>query len=341
VRTTIQREHVPLYDKLMAGIERYAEVAAVEVFKWLGWATAIAAIRVVDQRTHSSWLWMLPIVLSFFVAARIQWLFGIRGPEVREPDGSITVRISPWRTLLMMLVPWAITLLLAFGIASQIASSDLLPDMGQQGVSQPAEQAGLPRSDGMEVDLGGLFGWLGENESVASALATMAGALTALLALFVSVVSLAVACWTAHVQRRHNKLTVRPLPEVTVADFENLVRVKLRNHGSGPLLIRSFRVAGFNGNQETLVDAVPALPGRPWTNFSGKIDGRALLPGSEIVLLELVEDKGELGFRGHRDLARKALALATITLEYSDVYESSFEAYSKSLQWFGRHWGSE
>ena len=53
-----------------------------------------------------------------------------------------------------------------------------------------------------------------ENPEVANALATVFTALTALFALIVSV-------WTLHIQRHHNKISVRPIPEVTVADYEN------------------------------------------------------------------------------------------------------------------------
>ncbi|WP_424681019.1 hypothetical protein [Frateuria sp. YIM B11624] len=192
----------------------------------------------------------------------------------------------------------------------------------------------------MEIHFNQLLEWLTANQGITNALATIASAVAALLALFVSFVSLVVAGRSVRVQHKHNKLSVRPLPEVTVADFENILRVKLRNHGSGPLLIKSLRVHGYDGSHETLVDAVPALPQRLWTNFCGNVDGRSLLPGSEIVLLELVEEKGELGFKGSRDLARKALALAVVSVDYSDVYESGFQPYKKSLEWFGRHWAT-
>lgn len=188
------------------------------------------------------------------------------------------------------------------------------------------------------MDISAWLEWLSKNQGQASAIAAITGAFTALLALFVSAVSLLVSWWAAHVHRRHNKLSVRPYPEITLADFEDLLRIKLRNHGSGPLLIKSLRVKVRDHTHDKLVDAVPILAGRPWNNFSGVVDGRALLPGSEIVLLDLTQMKGEIGFAKKRDLARKALAQVTVEVDYSDVYESEFEPYCKRLGWFARHW---
>ena len=190
------------------------------------------------------------------------------------------------------------------------------------------------------MNLQQLMQWLTEHDGVANAVAAIASAAMALLALIVSIISLVVAFRAAHLQRRHNRLSVTPIPEVTVADFENCLRVKLRNHGSGPLIIKSLRVTGYNGDHEKLVDALPELPGRDWTNFCGTVDGRALLPGSEIILLELEEEDGEIGFGSVRDLARKGLAMAVVSVRYSDIYCSPFSTYRKSLEWFGRHWAT-
>ena len=192
----------------------------------------------------------------------------------------------------------------------------------------------------METEFRQLLQWLTANPNPANAFAAVASALAALLALVVSVAALFIAGWAAHLQRRHNRLSVRPIPEVTVLDLEEHVRVKLRNHGSGPLVIEGFEVAGYGGKHETLVDAMPNLPGRDWTHFSGNIGGRALLPGGEIVLLELLREDDEIGFGRSRDLARKALALATLSVNYTDIYGGRFQPYSKSLEWFGRHWAT-
>ncbi|WP_312772604.1 hypothetical protein [Pseudoxanthomonas mexicana] len=183
-----------------------------------------------------------------------------------------------------------------------------------------------------------IFNLLKQDTNAANAIAAMASAIAALLALFVSFVSLVVSVAALRHQRRHNVLSVKPFPEVTVADFEDALRVKIRNHGSGPLVLKSLRVKSGPETCRTLIDCLPELPGRHWTNFAGVVDGRSLLPGSEIMLVELVECDGELLFSSSRDLARRALSLLTVQIEYTDAYGSKFKPYTKSLDWFGRHW---
>ena len=82
---------------------------------------------------------------------------------------------------------------------------------------------------------------------------------------------------------------------------------------------------------------MPDLGGRHWTNFTGVINGRALLPGKEIVLIELTADQKEANFSIPRDLARLALSETEIVVQYSDIYDSTFSPYKKSLSWFGRN----
>jgi hypothetical protein len=183
-----------------------------------------------------------------------------------------------------------------------------------------------------------LFEFLKRENDVANALAALAGAAAALLALLVSFISLVVSLSALRHQRRHNVLSVRPIPEVTVADFEQCLRVKLRNHGSGPLIISSLVVSNGVESCDTLIDCLPDLPGRKWSNFAGVVNGRSLLPGSEIVMVELSEEPGELLFGLSRDLARKALASLTVNVKYTDIYGTNFKRYTKTLFWFGRHW---
>jgi hypothetical protein len=173
--------------------------------------------------------------------------------------------------------------------------------------------------------------WLTENPDVATALATVFTAFTALIALLLSAYGL----WA---QRRHDILSARPLPEVTVADYEDSLRIKLRNSGVGPLIVTAVKVIRSEVAKESVIAWMPTLPGsRVWNHFATDLAGRSLSPNGVIPLLELTRLEGENDFGKYRDLVRGSLRDLRIEVEYSDVYRTVFPPYSKTLAWFGRN----
>jgi hypothetical protein len=176
-------------------------------------------------------------------------------------------------------------------------------------------------------------------------LQTNASAIVAALALVISVVSVGVSRQALEIQRRHNILSVRPLPEITVADYEDSLRVRLRNNGSGPMIIRFLAVSNGSESKSALIDCMPDLPsGRAWADFVHSVDNRSLLAGAEINLLELTKDNnldlhldGGRSYEHSRDLVRAALSTLTVTVTITDVYDTVLPVYSRKLDWFGRH----
>lgn len=183
-----------------------------------------------------------------------------------------------------------------------------------------------------------LIAILKSDPNTANAFGALASAAAAGLALLVSCISIGISIWAAKIQRRHNELSVRPLAEVTVADYENSLRVKLRNNGSGPMLVSAVTVSDGKNALPCVVDWMPPLPGnRPWNTFTHALHARTLQPGGEITLIELTEHEGEKWFGKCRDLTRAALASLTVNVEYTDIYNTVLPPCKKSLSWFGRH----
>ncbi len=183
-----------------------------------------------------------------------------------------------------------------------------------------------------------LISLLKTDANFANAFAALASAVAALLAFLVSCVSVWCSISATRKQDRHNKLSVRPLAEITVADYENSLRVKLRNNGSGPMIVLALTVSDGKNTRETLIDWMPALPKqRPWNTFTHALQRRTLQAGAEITLLELTEYEGETSFSECRDKVRKALAPLTVNVEYTDIYETVMMPCQKSLEWFGRN----
>jgi hypothetical protein len=183
-----------------------------------------------------------------------------------------------------------------------------------------------------------LIALLKADANAANAFGALASAAAAFLALLVSAISVGISVWAVRSQRTHNELSVRPLAEITVADYENSLRVKLRNHGIGPMIVTAITISDGVNTKSTLLHWMPELPeARPWTDFTDEVRDRTLAPGSELVLLELTQYDGEERFDECRDLVRAALAALTVNVEYTNIYNTVMPPRRKSLTWFGRH----
>lgn len=179
---------------------------------------------------------------------------------------------------------------------------------------------------------------LKSDANAANAFGALASAAAAFLALFVSIVSVWISISTARTHRRYNELSVRPLAEVTVADYENSLWVKLQNNGSGPMIVLAVTVSDGSNAHESLIEWMPALPQRrPWKTFTSTLRRRTLQAGADIILLELTEHEDEKNFSVCRDQVRTALAPLTVNVEYTDIYDTKMRPCQMPLSWFGRN----
>jgi hypothetical protein len=162
-----------------------------------------------------------------------------------------------------------------------------------------------------------------------------ANTITAICALAVSVFATGLGVWSAVVQRKHMRLSVRPIATVQVADYDERVAVYLANNGLGPMLIKMLRVTHKNGQKYD--DIVSHMPEVLWSNFYDNVDGTTLENGKRLDLLVLKGDPSDLDFQESRDKVRRSLKDLTVRLEYEDLYGKSMNPVQKELSWFGRH----
>lgn len=122
-----------------------------------------------------------------------------------------------------------------------------------------------------------LVALLKSDPNAANAVGALASAAAAFLALVVSAISVGISVWAVRSQRTHNELSVRPLAEITVGDYEHSLRVKLRNHGIGPMIVTRVTVSDGSNVRPTVLAWMPNLPNdRPWTDFTDEIRDRTL-----------------------------------------------------------------
>lgn len=128
---TVDPSVAPFVRAAERGGSRIAEQLAPELFRWLGWSVAIAAIRVVALRVDVPWLGVVPWVLAWAVAMRISWFML---PDNRKsadlPDGGMQLprysRMEIVARVLVTLLSFSLAWVVAFGMSDAVARSDML-----------------------------------------------------------------------------------------------------------------------------------------------------------------------------------------------------------------------
>lgn len=158
------------------------------------------------------------------------------------------------------------------------------------------------------------------------------------IAVGVSFLSTLLALWAVYLQREHNRVSVKPLPDLIFGDYENEIVVEIHNNGLGPMIL--VRVEILNNNTvlaDNLIDLMPDLPkGMDWDDFVKNLKDRVLAPGEEKTLVELSGSEKNKTFVNFRDKVRKALAPLTVKVYYKGIYDKNVLTFEKSLDWFGR-----
>lgn len=182
-----------------------------------------------------------------------------------------------------------------------------------------------------------IFVYLSDNQPLANTVIGITGLFTAAAALIVAVLALIVSLCGLASQRRHHVRSVKPLPIVTISDFEDSLKVELENNGLGPLVVKSIRVSHGKETKPSLHAWMPPLSaGMIWTSAIGAISGRSIAPGGRLSLIELDwnEVEGEIAYTDFilmRDACRTILRELSISISHTDVYGTRLKAYERQL----------
>lgn len=121
----------PIYKSMDRTFHHLAEHLAPELFKWVGWSVAIAALRVVALRVDVPWLSVVTWILAWAVALRIGWFLWPDAKKHEElPDGALRLPLYPlWEIVARgvgTLIAFGIAWVVAFSLSGAIASSEML-----------------------------------------------------------------------------------------------------------------------------------------------------------------------------------------------------------------------
>lgn len=158
--------------------------------------------------------------------------------------------------------------------------------------------------------------------------------ITSICAVFLSVVSIIITIVFSRLQVIHNKKSVRPISAIQLMDYEDDIGAKVKNVGTGPLIITRlyFRELDINTKEySVLLDIMPKIA-QYWATYVECVDGWTIPIGGEIVLIELHPENDYI-----KDLVRKSLTKITAYIEYTDIYGTQFQD-ERSFDFFGRHY---
>ena len=142
-------------------------------------------------------------------------------------------------------------------------------------------------------------------------------------AIFIALASLFVTIWQGIITRKHNRLSVKPLPDIHTQNFENKIAVLLENNGTGPLIIKSFRAIVGNDYKSNINDWMPQLPPDCyWSTWLRNFENSAVKPFESKNLLEFRLDERDALQVEYRDKIRETLSKIIIEMEYSDIYDT-------------------
>ncbi|WP_312189559.1 hypothetical protein [Leclercia sp.] len=153
-------------------------------------------------------------------------------------------------------------------------------------------------------------------------------------AMITSVISLFIAYKAQINQQTHNQLSVKPLAEFLIGDYEDATFIKIKNQGTGPLIIKEFTTRHNNIEFHKIMDALSEIKyDLVWDRFTDSIDGRTIGVDKEIVILQASFDSGQKSLQ--KEL-RSELSLFELKLEYNDIYGITQPQLTKKLDWFSR-----
>lgn len=187
-----------------------------------------------------------------------------------------------------------------------------------------------------------MYDWLITHTDQANAIGTITSAAIAAFAFCVAVASVYYTHKGLKSQQKHNALSVLPVPFIALADYENLIRVKIRNDGLGPLFIEGIDIIdGEKVNEyDNLVSYLPQPPSSlAWSNFSSGYV-RSIRPGDDLVLIEIEIHTAEKPNVIYREILRKRLSALKISVRYTCAYGNAFAPIERDLAFFARRLSS-
>jgi hypothetical protein len=162
-------------------------------------------------------------------------------------------------------------------------------------------------------------------------------------ALFVSICSFILTIYTIWTQRRHDRLSVKPLVNIHVEDFPERITITVQNDGLGPMIIKSVECfkngdvsqqnvgwppITFRKSDFTILNATP--------RFTKGLEGCPILNGKFFVIFQHEIDPNNPNQTRLANITRDSFKELSVKVKYASIFDD--EQFEKiiSLEGFGK-----
>lgn len=154
------------------------------------------------------------------------------------------------------------------------------------------------------------------------------------LSLVFSFVAVVATFYQAHLQRVHNRKSVKPLAQIDLEDREGLLFVHVQNNGVGPLIVDKLIFTRDGKQYHQIQDCLDLDPKSYYHIEITDTNKKIIVPGGFLVVfsekLDLSENQATI------TMFRQQLSAIHLEVEGHDIYDIKI-SIGKCLKWFARH----
>jgi hypothetical protein len=136
--------------------------------------------------------------------------------------------------------------------------------------------------------------------------------------------------WQLNLQRKHNYKSVKPIGHITFGDYESSIHVRIYNFGVGPMIIKKALFKRYGLKYNNVIQMLP--DNLPYSDFVERIEGRTVIPGGVLTLIEIKNQMTE----EEKKRIRTELGDIIGEITYTDIYEKQTFKTEREFNWFKR-----
>lgn len=154
------------------------------------------------------------------------------------------------------------------------------------------------------------------------------------ISIIISLLALLAAFYQAHLQRVHNRKSVKPLGQIYFWDDDDRVSVQILNNGLGPLIIDRLTFKKRDNIYSSIKNCVDLDPKSYMHPPLEDTVQRVVLPNGNLTVFETVFERSDN--EEYMNRVRQELSSITLNVQYHDIYDNTFTV-ERGFNWFTRH----